>query len=556
MKTASTDYETVLASGNAILGELYQSQLVDGTIFRYTTMDRDVIYGGNRYTSTPPGLIERGDRTEKRGVETSAMSFKVHYDNTAVDAGLNFGQTVTALRWRNAIVTLYRAAWSPPGMGLPYPLTFNADGSITAPEAVTMGVWISTQPQVDRGTATIVLATPNEKFNQKVPWRGYGPQCRWTLFDVGCTLNKDNFAVNGSVLTGSSTSEIITSGLLINAAAPDAGTAPPTGYFDQGVIRFTSGANNGLSATIKSFLGAGSVNTYPNIVIADKPLAYYRLNADVNDSSGNGYNADNHGVTFSASGGPLSGGSGYGIFNGSSNYFNITSSGTPVPKPRNQANYLGGVSMECFFKVSSSSQPDGLFNSGVVGNGADLNSQLPGALSVNSSTQFPAPVVRWGQYHPAAAFTPILNQWTYLVIVFRGSRYIDVYLNGFLAATTADRGGVQPDNYLWGPFVVGKGYNVTTSTKWFSGDLSEFAIYPYAMDPGQVLTHYNASQNPVNPTNQDIQVVLPFPNTPAVGDTFTAWPGCSKGSFPCTNKFDNFINFGGTPDTPPIEASA
>ena len=482
------------------------------------------------------------------------MDFKVAYDNTTVDAGLNFGQSVTALRWRNAIVTLYRALWSPPGSGLPYPLVFNPDGSVTSPEAVTMGVWFATQPVVDRGIAHIVLATPNEKFNQRVPWREYSPQCRWTLFDVGCTLNKNNFAVGSTVLAGSTAAEILASGLLINAAAPNGGTPPPTGYFDEGVIRFTSGANVGLSASIKAFLGAGSANSYPNIVIADKPLAYYRLNADVVDSSGNGFDAVNHNVTFSGSGGPLAGGSGYATFNGSNAYIGLSEGVTPCPSPRDQTNYLGGVSIECFFEVAVATQPDGLFNSGLLGNGSP--SQFAGALGLNSSTVYPPPVVRWGAYHPAVAFSPILNSWVHAVFVFRGSRYLDVYLNGLLAATAADRGGTNPDNFLWGPCVFGKGYNVTTNIKWFSGKLAELAIYPYPMDAGQIYTHYNASQNPANPTYQSIQVVLPFPNQPAVGDAYTLWPGCSKGLFPCANKFANLINFGGTPDTPPVETSA
>src|ERR1017187_2090905 len=137
MKTASASYQAVIASDAFIPAELFQAVLVDGTTLRYTTLDRDVLYGGNRYSSTPPGLIERGDIEQKRGVEPSKLTFQVHYDNTVVDAGLNFGQTITALRWKGAIVTLYRAAWSPPGAGLPYPFALNPDASVTAPEAPT-----------------------------------------------------------------------------------------------------------------------------------------------------------------------------------------------------------------------------------------------------------------------------------------------------------------------------------------------------------------------------------------------------------------------------------
>jgi hypothetical protein len=114
-----------------------------------------------------------------------------------------------------------------------------------------------TQPIVDRGTAQIVCATPSELFNQSMPWREFSPQCRWTLFDVGCGLNKNNFVAPGTVLAGSMASQILSTGLVINALLPGALSAPPTGHFDTGVIRFLSGQNIGLSATVKSFLGAG-----------------------------------------------------------------------------------------------------------------------------------------------------------------------------------------------------------------------------------------------------------------------------------------------------------
>ena len=47
----------------------------------------------------------------------------------------------------------------------------------------------------------------------------------------------------------------------------------------------------------------------------------------------------------------------------------------------------------------------------------------------------------------------------------------------------------------------------------------------------------------------------PLDNVPAVGDTFTAWAGCSKQSNTCSAKFSNLDNFGGFPRIPPIFTS-
>lgn len=51
-------------------------------------------------------------------------------------------------------------------------------------------------------------------------------------------------------------------------------------------------------------------------------------------------------------------------------------------------------------------------------------------------------------------------------------------------------------------------------------------------------------------TPGDIALMSPFPNTPAPGDTFTAFPGCDKLPGTCTAKFSNLANFRGFPFIP------
>lgn len=47
----------------------------------------------------------------------------------------------------------------------------------------------------------------------------------------------------------------------------------------------------------------------------------------------------------------------------------------------------------------------------------------------------------------------------------------------------------------------------------------------------------------------------PFPQAPAVGDTFTAYAGCDKQQTTCAGKFNNFANFRGTPYVPVPESA-
>lgn len=52
-----------------------------------------------------------------------------------------------------------------------------------------------------------------------------------------------------------------------------------------------------------------------------------------------------------------------------------------------------------------------------------------------------------------------------------------------------------------------------------------------------------------------ILLFIPFPNAPANGDTFTAFPGCDKQQATCQNKFNNLVNFKGMPNIPIPEAA-
>jgi uncharacterized phage protein (TIGR02218 family) len=53
----------------------------------------------------------------------------------------------------------------------------------------------------------------------------------------------------------------------------------------------------------------------------------------------------------------------------------------------------------------------------------------------------------------------------------------------------------------------------------------------------------------VNASGQ-ILLWIPLPNTPALGDTFNAYPGCDKLQSTCSGKFGNLGNFGGYPNIP------
>ena len=72
--------------------------------------------------------------------------------------------------------------------------------------------------------------------------------CINTLYGPACTLSKATYTSAGAVSTGTNGATTFSSNL-----------AQATGYFDLGYILFTSGANNGLQRTVKTFVSGGNV---------------------------------------------------------------------------------------------------------------------------------------------------------------------------------------------------------------------------------------------------------------------------------------------------------
>jgi hypothetical protein len=85
-------------------------------------------------------------------------------------------------------------------------------------------------------------------FAQQMPRNVYQAGCRHTLYDVGCTLNKDNFKVSGEIEEGTTKSVIKSS-----VASP-----PGSGTLALGRIVMTSGKNAGNGRTVRAVTGSGS----------------------------------------------------------------------------------------------------------------------------------------------------------------------------------------------------------------------------------------------------------------------------------------------------------
>lgn len=103
-------------------------------------------------------------------------------------------------------------------------------------------------------TGTEVKLTVNsdlELLNVKMPRNIYMASCIHTVYDAGCGLGSGNFTVTGNT-TANSTARAVHSNL-----------TQAVGYFDLGVVRFTTGANAGQERTVKSYANGVVSLVYP-----------------------------------------------------------------------------------------------------------------------------------------------------------------------------------------------------------------------------------------------------------------------------------------------------
>lgn len=96
-------------------------------------------------------------------------------------------------------------------------------------------------PEIGRNQIEFECADPTYLLNMKVPSRLLQTNCPWSFCDANCTLTASDYTVNFTA-SGASTSKVLT---------PTSAFSQAAGYFTQGVVKCLTGANAGLSQTVK-----------------------------------------------------------------------------------------------------------------------------------------------------------------------------------------------------------------------------------------------------------------------------------------------------------------
>ena len=228
MKAASAPLIALFASGQPFLmADCYTITLISGAVYRYTSFDVDLTYGGTTWLAGGP-VIERGPTRIVIGLEVGTMGFRVSPKDTDLLGSQTWFQAACAGALDGATVLLERAFME------------------TVPSVVgtiKQNIGTIASLTVDRGTVETTCNAPTELLNIQMPRNLYQSGCQHTLFDAGCALSPASYAVTGVVASAPTRTSF------------GASLAQGAGYFDLGAVQFTSGALSGLKRTVKTWAG-------------------------------------------------------------------------------------------------------------------------------------------------------------------------------------------------------------------------------------------------------------------------------------------------------------
>lgn len=249
MKSISAPLLSLLQSNDHFYKcDLYTITLADGTIVRSTDADVDLSWDGNVFPSDSPQL-ERTKVKTMIGIQVDEMDLSVLSPNKLINGftyanaarlGLLDGATVL-------VETAYLQNW-PTIVGVMH--TF-------------FGFVADVEP--GRSEVRLMVKSALDLLTSPFPRNVYQSTCLHTVYNSGCAANKALFTAVSAV-SGTPTLISIASAL-----------SQPTGYFDQGVLTFTSGPLNGINRTVKSYSSGAFTfsNPLPELPIAGNTFSVF-----------------------------------------------------------------------------------------------------------------------------------------------------------------------------------------------------------------------------------------------------------------------------------------
>ncbi|MFZ5544405.1 MAG: DUF2163 domain-containing protein [Pseudomonadota bacterium] len=210
--------------------DLYTVTLADGTVYRWSGSDVAITGNGHTWQLGPGIERTRLKWTVGVSVDTMGLTLADSQARPVLINGKGLLAFIAAGGLIGARVQVDRAFW---GFGDPQPV-----GAL---------LWftgrVAEVNSVTRWEASLNVKSDLELLDVMVPRDVYQPGCLNTLYDSACGTARASFTVNGTATTAT------------NARRTRFGhnLAQQTGHFDLGVVTFTSGANAGVSRTVRVY---------------------------------------------------------------------------------------------------------------------------------------------------------------------------------------------------------------------------------------------------------------------------------------------------------------
>lgn len=238
MRSASGALIAFLASATQCeRADLFTLTLVGGGITRLTSADIDLVVGGQTYLSGGPRILRTGTKLTI-GLSVDEMTLTVLADAAK--------HTLNGVPWATAA-----ARGDLDGARVLVQKCYLASWTDTSAGAIILFSGRVSTATVSRNAISLPVKSDLELLNIAMPRNLYQVSCVHTLYDTGCGLARASFKVSQTVTAGSTASAILATGL-----------TQATGYFDLGVIQFTSGALASLPPkTVKTYTNAAGVKT-------------------------------------------------------------------------------------------------------------------------------------------------------------------------------------------------------------------------------------------------------------------------------------------------------
>jgi uncharacterized phage protein (TIGR02218 family) len=223
-----------------IMADCYDFALLNGAVLSYTSVDVPITYNDTVYLANSV-LVDGLKYKCSVGLNVDVQKITLSAKPTDLVGGVPFLAAVQNGLLDGCEISRTRVflnSWSPADCAAPIGGVLLFKGRVGAIDSIGR-----TQASVTVNADVVLLN------DTSMPRNLYSPQCVHVLYDSGCGLAQSAFTTAGTVGANPSVSYIP--------------WAAATSLYAQGRIVFTSGANSGISANVKSATTSGLTLSYP-----------------------------------------------------------------------------------------------------------------------------------------------------------------------------------------------------------------------------------------------------------------------------------------------------